>query len=340
MKNSETIQKQESALYKALLSEVLKRSSSALVLLNTEAEIRWSSSGAAAITGYSCEELVGESVFDFFHPGDLPAARRQLNYLTNGHGNASAFVLRIRDKNGEMRWIDVVVHNLLHVHEVHALLVFLKTSHDGAADERALALAVTAAKEQEREFLATELHDNVNQVLTATKLLVDLVRMNSEGDELLKIASDNLKLASEEIRKLTYSMVSYDLQEFGLSFAFRTFINTVSRASELTFHTRLEEDALHVLTADQQLQVYRILQEGITNIIRHAEATLAEIVLSRNADRIYLTISDNGKGFPMNRVKPGVGLSSITHRVKVLEGHFHVRAPEGKGTFIEIHFPM
>jgi PAS domain S-box-containing protein len=336
---NETRGTNNSALYPQLLNELLKRSSQAILLLDTDAEIIFCSSGMQSITGYTCEELTGRTAFDFFHPDDLPAAKQQHQQITGLHENAASLI-QIRNKEGHMIWIDVVVNNMLHVPGIEALFVLLKKSSDVSAEERKLVQAVAQAKEQEREFLATELHDNINQIITATKLLVDTARYNSNKEELLQLSSDNLQLVADEIRKLSYSMVSYDLQEFGLSFAVNAFITTISRGCPVRFRTTLEQQVLEVLTSDQQLQLYRIIQESINNIIRHAQASLADITLTGKDGLVYLTISDNGKGFSMNRLKPGVGMASITNRVKILKGHFHVRAPQGKGTTIEIHFPV
>lgn len=336
----ETTVKDELPVYKAILKEVLNRFSQAVVLLNTEAEIIFCTPGVQTITGYTCTELIGKTAFDFFHPFDIPAAKEQHEFLTSLDENASAAVIQIRNSEGHMIWIDAVVHNLLHVPGINALFVLLKRSSDVGAEERKLAQAITKAKEQEREFLATELHDNVNQIVTATKLLIDAAHNHVDKDELLQLSSNNLQLVTDEIRKLSYSMVSYDLQSYGLPFAIDAFISVICKGSEVRFQTTLEEEALGLLTPEQQLQIYRILQESVNNILRHSAASLGEIALLRKDDLIYLTVTDNGKGFSMQRLKPGVGLSSITSRVKILGGHFHVRAPEGKGTTIEIHFPV
>jgi PAS domain S-box-containing protein len=327
-------------LFQALLNELLKRTGHAIVLLNTEAEILFCSQSITAVTGFEEEELVGKTAFDFFHPADLPAARQQHHFLTEEDANASASLIQVRNKEGHMIWIDVVVKNLLHVPEINALFVLLKKSSDAETEERNLVRAVTDAKEQEREFLAMELHDNINQIITATKLLVDAARTTYGEEELLRLSSDNLQTVAEEIRKLSYSMVSYDLQQFGLSAALKALIATVSKGGPVSFRTRLDTTAITLLTADQQLQLYRIIQEGMNNIIRHAGATEAEISITQAEALIYVVISDNGKGFSVNRLKRGVGLSSMTARVKLLRGHFHIRAPQGTGTTIEIHFPM
>jgi PAS domain S-box-containing protein len=330
----------QSFLHEALLNEVLKRTGHAIVLLNTEAEILFCSQGITALTGFEGQELLGKTVFHFFHQADLPAARQHHRFLTEMDANASVSLLQVRNKQGHMIWIDVVVKNLLHVPEINALFVLIRRSSEAETEERKLVQAATDAREAEKEYLAAELHDNINQVITATKLLVDAARNGIEQEELLRLSSANLEAVAEDIRRLSYSMVSYDLRDFGLAVAVRSFIATLNKGSGILFRTELDEQALEALQTDQQLHLYRIIQEGTNNIIRHAGATTAEITLTQKEGLLYLVISDNGKGFSVNRLKPGMGLSSITARVKLLQGHFYVRAPQGTGTTIEIHFPM
>lgn len=332
--------KPETARYQALVEELLTHSAQAVVLLNAEAEIIFCSQTITVLTGYEPGALLGKTAFDFFQLAGLPAAWKQYLHFTKYKDNASVSLLQLRNRQGQLLWVDAVVRNLLEVEGINALLVLLKKSCDAGTEERKLVQAVTAAREQERELLAAELHDNVNQIITASKLLVDAARLTPFPDELLRLASVNLQSAADEIRKLSYSMVGFDLQEQGLAFAVDAFLATISRVGAVTFRASLDETAMTVLTADQQRHVYRLIQEGVNNIIRHAAATHAEITLTRQGELIYLVLADNGKGFSRTRQKPGVGLASMTNRVKLLRGHFHVRAPEGRGTTIEIHFPV
>jgi PAS domain S-box-containing protein len=326
--------------YQTLVEELLTHSAQAVVLLNAEAEITFCSQTVAALTGYEPGALLGKKAFDFFHLAGLPAAWKQYLYFTKHKANASVSLLQLRNRQGHLIWADAVVRNLLDVQGVNALLVLLKKNCDAGKEERKLVQAVTAARDHERELLAAELHDNVNQIITASKLLVDAARRTLCPDELLRLASVNLQSAVDEIRKLSYSMVGFDLQEQGLAFAVNTLLATISSTGAVTFRTTVDEAAVAVLTAEQQRHVYRLIQEGVNNIIKHAAATHAEITLTRQEDLVYMVIADNGKGFSRNTQKPGVGLASMTNRVKLLGGHFHVRAPEGQGTTIEIHFPV
>ncbi|MFL5787425.1 MAG: PAS domain S-box protein [Flavisolibacter sp.] len=326
--------------HEALLNELLKRSSQGIVLLDPDGKILFCSQSIHSITGYESGELVGRSAFDFFHPSDLDAARQQYEYLMELTENASAALIQILGKQDEVIWIDVVVKNLFHLPQIHALFCLVKRSTDMEGEERRIIKAVTDAQEQEKEFLALELHDNINQIITATKLLVEMARQSSRPQDWLPLASSNLQLAADEIKKLSSTMLSFDLSEYGLASAIETFIATLSRASDVSFELRLDAAAAAVLSADQQLHLYRIIQEGVNNMVRHSGAKRAEIILSKTEELVYLTITDNGTGFSMSQLKKGIGLKSITNRIKLLKGHFYMRAPRGKGTTIEIHFPV
>jgi PAS domain S-box-containing protein len=325
-------------IHKALLNELLRQTSQAIMLLNKDAEILFSSQSIRSITGYESEEVVGRNAIDLFQPVGLPAEKNVDQYLTRL--NEKAFVsLQIRNKQGQGILIDADVKNMLGDPNMSTVFILLKSTIDLAVGERKIVQAVTDAKEQERQFLASELHDNINQIIAATKLLVDAARVNPEKEDLLRLTSANLELVTDEIRKLSYSMASFEGQDSELASRVHSFLSSISRCCAVIFKASLDEEVTGLLTSEQQLHVYRIIQEATNNIIRHAGATEAQISLTRRKDFFYLLISDDGEGFSMNRVKTGMGLSSIANRVKLLEGHFHVGVREEKGTTIEILFP-
>jgi signal transduction histidine kinase len=219
-------------------------------------------------------------------------------------------------------------------------LVFLRQSSDDKSRyENLITQSIIRAKEEEREFLATELHDNINQIISTSRLLIDAARTGGNREELLRLSSEHLQMATNEIRKLSHSMVSYDLQQFGLQHAVGSFVDTVSKGTGI-FFTFLFEPGIEQLTSEQNLHLYRVIQESVNNIIKHAEASRVLIRISREEKIMTLLIEDNGKGFSFNDIKPGMGMASIRNRVKLLEGHLHITAPKGQGTSIEIHFPM
>lgn len=330
----------EKLKYEALLNELLKRSAESIVLLNADAAILFCSESIQSSTGYEIGELIGRSAFDFFYDTNVEPVKKNYQSIVDRKEAAFTSLIQVRNKQGSMNWMLVKLKNMLHAEGIRAVFVLLKNNCDSGMEERKLVHALMDAREQEREFLASELHDNVNQLITATKLLVDSARTSMDKEELLSLSSFNLQFAADEIRKLSYSMVSYDLKEYGLRYAVNAFLTMLGKACTISFELVLDESLLVVLSAVQQLQVYRIIQEGINNIVRHAGASYAGIHLSRREDRISLILSDNGKGFSINGLKRGMGLYSISNRVKLLKGQLNLKSQAGEGTTIEIHFPM
>ncbi|HEX2606433.1 MAG TPA: PAS domain-containing protein [Flavisolibacter sp.] len=328
------------SFYTSLLDVLLNQFSHAVILLNQHATIQYASDNIESIAGFHPSELTGASLYHFLHPDDVPAARQQFDQIIGQHRNSSASFVQIRDKQGQPIWINAVAQNLMGLPELHTVVILIRKGEDLAAEDMKLAQDVAFAREQEREYLATELHDNINQMITATKLLVDTAILQPNKEELLKLSSEHLQAVSNEIRSLAHSMVQPDQHHLELHSAVTNLLHILHTTGQIQVQTNFEEAALQVLTATQQFQVFRIIQEGINNIIRHAKATQAALSLQRKADLIYLTISDNGTGFALSAIKPGSGITHITYRTQLLNGHFHIRAPEGEGTNLEIHFPI
>jgi PAS domain S-box-containing protein len=323
-----------------LLHEVLKRYAQAVILLDGEGNIVFCSDNIREIGGYLREELIGKNAFDFLLPAEVSISKQHHEELFRQMGHAASALMQIRHKEGSLIWVEVIAKELSHTFFLNNLFILVKKSSNSTEQEKSLARVIARAKEEEREYLATELHDNVNQIITTTKLLVDTARTSHDKEELLEQCSHHLQLAAEEIRRLSYSLASYDLHEYGLWQAVNSFIETLKRVAAIHFSIRIDVPSEKALTPDQRLHVYRIIQEAVINTLKHAEASEVFINLEREMEMIHLTIRDNGKGFSISRQKPTVGLSSITGRVKLLKGHFHITAPADKGTTIEIHFPV
>ncbi|HEU4902008.1 MAG TPA: PAS domain-containing protein [Flavisolibacter sp.] len=126
--------KSETERYQALVEELLTHSAQAVVLLNAEAEIIFCSQTIAALTGYEPGALLGKTAFDFFHLAGLPAAWKQYLYFTKHKENASVSLLQLRNRQGQLIWVDAVVKNLLDVQGINALTVVLKKSCDAGME--------------------------------------------------------------------------------------------------------------------------------------------------------------------------------------------------------------
>ncbi|MFO7320220.1 MAG: HAMP domain-containing protein [Chloroflexota bacterium] len=211
---------------------------------------------------------------------------------------------------------------------------------------RLLANAVSA-QEQERERISRELHDETGQALTA--LLVQLKVFERLRDEkaIAKHAETlrQLVLATlEEVRRLARDLRPGMLDELGLvpTLEWHTRTYAQNTGIPVDFEALLPEDFR--LPVHTELALYRVVQEALTNVVRHANATRASVRLTKTGDGVRLAISDDGCGFDvaavMNAQERGVGLLGIQERVELIGGNLSVESTPGNGTSLIVEVPL
>ncbi|KAF0214694.1 MAG: YYY domain-containing protein histidine kinase putative transcriptional [Ignavibacteria bacterium] len=209
------------------------------------------------------------------------------------------------------------------------------------------------SQDDERKRIAMELHDAVGQELLIIKNLSSLCIKSIDNPEKLDTASEYIKEISstsssviESVRTLSKNLHPYQLDNLGISESLEAVIQRLESTSSIQFKYSIDRiDKL--FTREQELHIYRILQELLTNIIKHAEASNAEIVLTKKEGEVSLSVKDNGKGFTaigkenyMHSSGKGFGLSGIHERVNILHGSISIDSQINKGTSIQIHIPL
>jgi PAS domain S-box-containing protein len=206
--------------------------------------------------------------------------------------------------------------------------------------QKAITQATISTQEKERTEISKELHDNVNQVLTTTKLYLDLAIANPElKDQLIEKSSKNIISVITEIRKLSQSLMIPSLEDLGLLDSIEDLVESINATKKIHavfVHEKIDETGLN---ENQKLTLFRITQEALNNIVRHANATRTTIELSNNKKRVQLTIKDNGKGFDSFSTKKGAGLNNIRNRVYLLSGQLTINTHPGKGCALVVELP-
>ncbi len=205
--------------------------------------------------------------------------------------------------------------------------------------------SLVTAQEDERSHLARELHDQAGQSLTS--LLVRLKALENDCDDNeQKQKLENMQgLVSEtinQIRELSYSLRPPALEEFGLGAAIRYLVDQFSNQSEVQIQFKNRIDGKLLKNVERVL--YRIIQEGLTNVFRHAEASHVVIELEPHENYIYLKIQDNGHGFNPADIVPSdgkrhLGLISMHERAELIGGSLEMYSVVGEGTTIEVKVP-
>ena len=202
--------------------------------------------------------------------------------------------------------------------------------------------AVILAQEKERTEIGKELHDNVNQILGASNLYINSA-MTDEGmrQELLERSTELVSNAINEIRKISKSLITPGLREIGLVESIEDIIDDLRVAGDkLAVHLDLQNISEDQIEDPRKLAVFRIVQEQLNNIVKHAQATRVLIRLSGEEDHIVLTVSDNGVGFDVSRYRKGVGITNIISRAELFNGKVEIVSSPGEGCTMTVNLPM
>jgi len=205
--------------------------------------------------------------------------------------------------------------------------------------------AVLDAETNERNRIAAELHDGLGQLFSAVKLNLSGIsdQLGFKDDQSREVFYKTMDMVDEsckEVRVISHQMAPNVLLKSGLSAAVRDFI---SKIDVRKLKINLETFGLHDrLSQNVEAVLYRVIQESVNNVIKHAGATSLDIQLSKDEEGITAMIEDNGKGFDVAQMelKSGIGLKNIKSRVDFLQGNVDFSSKPGQGTLIAIHIPI
>jgi PAS domain S-box-containing protein len=207
--------------------------------------------------------------------------------------------------------------------------------------QKAINQATIETQEEERSEIGKELHDNVNQVLTTTKLYLDLAISNPElKDDMVLKANKNIINVINEIRQLSRSLMNPSIGDLGLIDSINDLIENINLTRKLHVSLQAKAEIEDLLDKNQKLTIFRIIQEALNNAIKHAKASKVSIKILYNASLVEVVIEDNGIGFNIQKVKKGAGLKNIQNRIYLINGTHNIESAPSKGSKIIINFPF
>lgn len=195
-------------------------------------------------------------------------------------------------------------------------------------------------EEQERQRLARELHDGIGSMISSAIMRLSLLAKQEKGIDTSDNYKDVLQLLQEtgsEVRKTAHNMMPDTIYKQSIYEAVKTYVDSVAKGSSLNIDVQFY-GITGEFTQHCKLVIYRIIQELVHNIVKHAQAKHAIVQGVMNQDRFTITVEDDGKGFDTLSGKRGMGLKNVESRVKSLCGEFQVESRPDKGTTIYIDF--
>jgi two-component system sensor histidine kinase UhpB len=200
---------------------------------------------------------------------------------------------------------------------------------------------VLAAQEEERKRIARDLHDEVNQALTALLLRIEAAAQDAPPALRAELAETKqlANRAMNELLDLARQLRPTALDDHGLVAALRTQVKLQDRRGHASVHF-WADPTLGELPSDVQVVIYRVAQEALVNAGRHSDAAHIEVSLERRGSSVVLIVSDNGSGFAFDDEGKGLGLSGMRERALLVGGALEIDSRPGKGTTVKLQVPV
>jgi PAS domain S-box-containing protein len=296
---------------------------------------------AIDLYGYSEEEFLQMTALNMRAPEDYASFKKTLKI----HGEqATTYKTKSLHITKSKQLLEVEVQaNFVIINDKKYRLAIITDVTEKNRMEQKVTRAIIKTQENERYEIGAELHDNICQILASTHITLGVLSksVNPDGVELFHQCRQYIKLANQEIRNLSHRLAPAFFNDSTLEEAFEILLNNTNVEKKynvtLYFNQAIKESNIN---RELQLNLYRILQEQVRNIIKYAKCKNIWVDLIINNNKIKMRIADDGVGFDINEAKGGIGLSNMKRRVELFYGKFEVFSSPGNGCEVEIDIPL
>jgi PAS domain S-box-containing protein len=308
------------------------------------------------------EEVTGKHIYDILtddvinEKGEfMPRSVRPTIYSVQHKKSVTGVVAGIfLPSRKERRWIMVNADPVLDEnneveHVICSVMDITERKHleqklltDQINYQKQLTQASIDGQEKERREIGKELHDNIGQQLTTIKLFLDLAKSTADEPtmEMVNMAIKGVSDVINEIRAMSRSLVPHSLKDLGFVDSVAELIDSITRAQGLQIDFEFENFEEDRLRDNQQLSLFRIVQEQLNNIIKHAQAKHITIILKTTPQKVVLKIQDDGQGFDEKTVRKGLGFTNIRNRADIFGGKAEISSRPGEGCHLRVFMPL
>lgn len=321
--------KENSELFQAIINTIDK----AIFLLDAEKKIKYTNTISEAITSKKFDQLLDKSISKVLHFINEDGLRDESIF---GIEDSSETELRLANDN---RMFGDFYSHKVHLDEEYSLFFFSDITErvrireaDEDIKNRRLASFIEG-QEKERERIARDLHDGVGQIANMIKLSL---KKGDSGDVLIEMVDQFL----DEMRKVTDGLLPTLLSDFPIDICIKKIVDQANKNSGI--HFTFQADNLPDLDMKLKVNIYRVVQENISNILKHSNASTASIQLYHFDSHLQVTIEDDGKGFELGDYSKDTshhGIQNMLFRSEVMGAECNIDSAKGSGTFISLKIP-
>lgn len=336
------------------MSSATRHSPAGVVVVNAERQVESANDAALRMFGLDSVEESRVDIDEFLEAREIWIDGKRAG--GDDHGPLKKAVadgvvvdsvdMRVKQPDGTIRWVRgsfaPIRNDTGGIDGATAILIDVTDKMKARFKLEELSRRLLHVQEAERSYIARELHDEIGQHLTGIKMFLHSTAREIENTELLDASIERIDQLMTTVRNLAVEFRPSVLDDLGLEAALRWYIGRqpVPEGCDITFDASASGE---LLSADAITAAFRIVQEGITNALRHAEASTIAVRLYNAGDQFCIDISDDGRGFDRNNAdtehEGGFGLIFMQERVRELNGTLRIDTSPGNGTRISACFP-
>lgn len=288
---------------------------------------------------------------DRLHPEDRTRVIRQLQTFLQGQEHTWQTEYRYRDSTNRFRNMIsrgfvlrhpvsrepqsmlFALQDVTEIHEANARYFQQQLRH-----RQELTRGILEAQEQERNRWAEELHDNVCQVLTVAKLYQEQAGLQNNPAPFQQKAQEMVDTAIQDIRQLSSMLKPPEFSLTTLYEAIEVLLQNLQRFNHISFTLQVPTEVESSLKLEHKIMLYRIVQEGLNNVLKYAGARTLQLAATLDGNRVRVLLQDDGQGFDPNKNKTGVGLQNIRSRLSAYGGNLSLQSSPGHGCTLLAEF--
>jgi PAS domain S-box-containing protein len=296
---------------------------------------------AVELYGYTIDEFNKLTVFDFRTDEEN---RRLKNFLSeNLHNNQTVHrKTKHFTKSGQMLDVEIQATFIVINNKKYRMVIITDVTEKKRVDQQ-ITKAIIKTQENERYEIGAELHDNICQILASTHISLGVLSksVDTRGMDLFNQCRDYISLATQEIRNLSHRLAPAFFNDSTLEEAFDILLKNINVENKYDISIYFDPSIEKLnINRDLQLNLYRILQEQLRNILKYAHCKRIEVDLLQYNNYLKMRVSDDGVGFDVNGVKGGIGISNMRRRTELFEGKFDLVSSPGEGCQLIISIPL